>query len=74
MTVLRDGCADGDEAMHDFFMDAVFPSRGFEVVSCADWQSRAGRRPGRALFAGGAAATGPSDRFFGASNPPRYPR
>ena len=37
VTVLRDGCADGDAAMHDFFMDAVFPSRGFEVVSCADW-------------------------------------
>ncbi|MCP3803750.1 cysteine hydrolase [Allokutzneria sp. A3M-2-11 16] len=37
VTVLRDGCADGDQAMHDFFVDAVFPSRGFEVVSCADW-------------------------------------
>ncbi|MFI6043890.1 cysteine hydrolase family protein [Nocardia sp. NPDC051321] len=37
VTVLRDGCADGDPAMHDFFMDAVFPSRGFEVVSCASW-------------------------------------
>ncbi|MEV0055135.1 isochorismatase family cysteine hydrolase [Saccharopolyspora shandongensis] len=37
VTVLRDGCADDDPAMHNFFMDAVFPSRGFEVVSCADW-------------------------------------
>jgi nicotinamidase-related amidase len=37
VTVLRDGCADGDPAMHDFFMDAVFPSRGFEVVTCAGW-------------------------------------
>ncbi|GAA4529211.1 cysteine hydrolase family protein [Amycolatopsis samaneae] len=37
VTVLRDGCADGDPAMHEFFMDAVFPSRGFDVVSCADW-------------------------------------
>ncbi|TVT53933.1 cysteine hydrolase [Amycolatopsis rhizosphaerae] len=37
VTVLRDGCADGDPAMHDFFMDAVFPSRGFEVVPCAGW-------------------------------------
>ncbi|MYS87457.1 isochorismatase family protein [Streptomyces sp. SID5474] len=37
VTVLRDGCADGDAAMHDFFMDAVFPSRGFEVMSCAGW-------------------------------------
>lgn len=37
VTVLRDGCADADASMHDFFMDAVFPSRGFAVVSCADW-------------------------------------
>ncbi|MFJ8914190.1 cysteine hydrolase family protein [Amycolatopsis sp. NPDC102389] len=37
VTVLRDGCADGDQAMHDFFVDSVFPSRGFEVVTCADW-------------------------------------
>ncbi|MGV9323761.1 cysteine hydrolase family protein [Streptosporangium sandarakinum] len=38
VTVLRDGCADGDPAMHDFFMDSVFPSRGVEVVSCAGWR------------------------------------
>ncbi|QEV21694.1 cysteine hydrolase family protein [Streptomyces alboniger] len=37
ITVLRDGCADGDAAIHDFFMDAVFPARGFEVVPCAGW-------------------------------------
>ncbi|TDD75398.1 cysteine hydrolase [Actinomadura darangshiensis] len=37
VTVLRDGCADGDSAIHDFFTDAVFPSRGFEVVTCAGW-------------------------------------
>ncbi len=37
VTVLRDGCADGDAAVHDFFMDAVFPSRGFGVVPCAGW-------------------------------------
>jgi nicotinamidase-related amidase len=42
VTVLRDGCADGDVGMHDFFMDAVFPSRGFEVVPCAGWHG--GRR------------------------------
>ncbi|MGW1990346.1 cysteine hydrolase family protein [Embleya sp. NPDC001921] len=40
VTVLRDGCADGDAAIHDFFMDAVFPSRGFEVVPCADWPGK----------------------------------
>ncbi|MCO6000074.1 cysteine hydrolase family protein [Actinoallomurus rhizosphaericola] len=42
VTVLRDGCADGDPAMHDFFMDAVFPSRGFEVLSCAGFTPSAG--------------------------------
>jgi len=42
VTVLSDGCADGEAAIHDFFMDAVFPSRGFEVVDCAAWP---GERP-----------------------------
>lgn len=42
VTVLRDGCAEGDTAMHDFFMDSVFPSRGFEVVSCAEWSGPRG--------------------------------
>ncbi|GAB2508638.1 cysteine hydrolase family protein [Nocardia heshunensis] len=37
VTVLRDGCADGDPQMHAFFVDTVFPSRGFDVVSCAEW-------------------------------------
>ncbi|MYW02444.1 isochorismatase family protein [Streptomyces sp. SID3343] len=37
VTVLLDGCADADTAMHDFFMNAVFPSRGFKVLPCADW-------------------------------------
>ncbi|WP_242890993.1 cysteine hydrolase family protein [Actinomadura litoris] len=39
VTVLRDGCADGDPAMHDFFMETVFPSRGVEVVPCAGWRA-----------------------------------
>ncbi|MFE6101003.1 cysteine hydrolase family protein [Streptomyces laurentii] len=39
VTVLRDGCGDGDPAVHDFFMDTVFPSRGFEVTTCADWRT-----------------------------------
>ncbi len=42
VTVLRDGCADADPAMHDFFVDTVFPSRGFGVVSCADWEITGG--------------------------------
>ncbi|MEU7020403.1 isochorismatase family cysteine hydrolase [Streptomyces sp. NPDC046203] len=37
LTVLRDGCGDGDPAVHDFFMDVVFPSRGIEVTTCAEW-------------------------------------
>jgi nicotinamidase-related amidase len=37
VTVLRDGCADSDPTVHDFFMDKVFPSRAHEVVSCAKW-------------------------------------
>ncbi|MER6581075.1 isochorismatase family cysteine hydrolase [Nonomuraea sp. NPDC001023] len=36
VTVLSDGCGDGDPALHDFFVDAVFPSRGFDVVSCEE--------------------------------------
>jgi len=37
ITVLRDGCADSDSSVHDFFMDKVFPGRAHEVVSCAQW-------------------------------------
>jgi nicotinamidase-related amidase len=37
VTVLRDGCADSDPTVHEFFMDKVFPSRAHEVVSCARW-------------------------------------
>jgi nicotinamidase-related amidase len=37
VTVLRDGCADSDSSVHDFFMDKVFPGRAFEVVPCAAW-------------------------------------
>jgi nicotinamidase-related amidase len=36
-TVLRDGCADLDPEVHDFFMAKVFPSRDATVVACADW-------------------------------------
>lgn len=35
--VLRDGCADSDPSVHEFFMDKVFPGRAFEVVPCAAW-------------------------------------
>ncbi|MBO9523481.1 MAG: cysteine hydrolase [Nocardioidaceae bacterium] len=39
VTVLRDGCGDGDRAVHEFFMDEIFPSRGVEVVRCAEWRA-----------------------------------
>ncbi|RNL62601.1 cysteine hydrolase [Nocardioides marmoriginsengisoli] len=39
VTVLRDGCGDADPAMHEFFMSEVFPSRGVEVVRCAEWHA-----------------------------------
>jgi nicotinamidase-related amidase len=37
VAVLRDGCADGDPGVHDFFMNKIFPGRGHDVMSCADW-------------------------------------
>nr|WP_202897425.1 isochorismatase family cysteine hydrolase [Actinopolymorpha pittospori] len=43
VTVLRDGCGDADPAVHEFFMDTVFPSRAFEVTSCAGWPGRQAR-------------------------------
>lgn len=41
ITVLRDGCADSDPVVHDFFMDTIFPSRGFDVIPCASWDIKA---------------------------------
>lgn len=38
--VLRDGCADADPSVHDFFMDKVFPGRGFDVVTCGSQNPR----------------------------------
>ncbi|HEY4240422.1 MAG TPA: isochorismatase family cysteine hydrolase [Kofleriaceae bacterium] len=37
VTVLRDGCADGDPEVHAVFMDKIFPGRGYAVVACGDW-------------------------------------
>lgn len=39
ITVLRDGCADSDPAVHEFFMDKVFPGRAAKVVRCSEWLS-----------------------------------
>jgi nicotinamidase-related amidase len=46
VTVLRDGCADGDPTVHEFFMNKVFPSRAHEVVSCAKWLADDGKDRG----------------------------
>lgn len=37
LTVLRDGCADSDPAVHALFVDTVFPSRGAKILTCAEW-------------------------------------
>ncbi|WP_206794740.1 cysteine hydrolase family protein [Amycolatopsis sp. MtRt-6] len=37
VSVLADGCADEDPGVHEFFVERVFPSRGFEVRDCAGW-------------------------------------
>lgn len=37
VSLLRDGCADADPAVHAFFMDQVFPGRGHDILSCASW-------------------------------------
>ncbi len=44
VTVLRDGCADHDPAVHQFLVDRVFAARGANILACAEWPvgSRAG--------------------------------
>ncbi|HET6704202.1 isochorismatase family cysteine hydrolase [Amycolatopsis sp.] len=37
VSVPADGCADEDPAVHEFFVERVFPGRGFEVRDCAGW-------------------------------------
>ncbi|HWD03389.1 MAG TPA: isochorismatase family cysteine hydrolase [Amycolatopsis sp.] len=36
VSVLSDGCADADPEVHEFFLRKVFPSREYEVRSCAE--------------------------------------
>ena len=38
VAVPADGCADEDPAVHEFFVERIFPSRGFDVGRCADWR------------------------------------
>lgn len=40
LTVLRDGCADPDPAVHDVLVENVFRGRGAEILSCAELVSR----------------------------------
>ena len=40
LTVLRDGCADHDPAVHDFLVEKVFRARGANIVTCADFAMR----------------------------------
>jgi nicotinamidase-related amidase len=37
LTVLRDGCADHDPAVHEFLVDNVFRARGADIRTCAEW-------------------------------------
>ncbi len=37
VTVLRDGCADHDAAVHDFLVDKVFRGRAADIRTCAEW-------------------------------------
>lgn len=41
LTVLRDGCADFDPAVHEFLVDTVFRNRGAEILTCAEWPAPA---------------------------------
>jgi nicotinamidase-related amidase len=40
LTVLRDGCADSDPAVHEFLVDNVFRGRGAEILNCAQMWAR----------------------------------
>lgn len=39
VSVLSDGCADSDPAVHRFLMNTLFPARGVTVLTSADWMS-----------------------------------
>ncbi|MFI6504745.1 cysteine hydrolase family protein [Nonomuraea typhae] len=40
VTVLSDGCADGEADVHDFLVGRVFPARGAEVLTSHEWMAR----------------------------------
>jgi|SRR3569623_71033 len=37
LTVLRDGCADPEPAVHEMLVERVFRSRGADTRNCAEW-------------------------------------
>jgi nicotinamidase-related amidase len=37
LTVLRDGCADHDPAVHELLVHRVFRGRGAQILTCAEW-------------------------------------
>jgi nicotinamidase-related amidase len=37
LTVIADACADPEPAVHDFFVDTVFPERGVDVTTARGW-------------------------------------
>ncbi|MFI6393779.1 cysteine hydrolase family protein [Nonomuraea sp. NPDC050540] len=40
LTVISDGCADGEPDVHDFLVNRVFPARGAEVLTGEEWIAR----------------------------------
>ena len=44
LTVLRDGCADHDPAVHDVLVNNVFRGRGAEILTCAEFATRSEAR------------------------------
>ncbi|NUR30836.1 MAG: cysteine hydrolase [Catenulispora sp.] len=40
LTVLSDGCADAEQDVHDFLVGRIFPARGVEVLTSAEWAAR----------------------------------
>ncbi|TNC27730.1 cysteine hydrolase family protein [Amycolatopsis alkalitolerans] len=47
LTVLRDGCADPDPKVHGLLVETVFPSRGAEILTCAEWPAPSRTSGGR---------------------------
>lgn len=44
ITVLKDGCMDRDEALHDVLIEKVFKGKA-DIVTCAGWIENISARP-----------------------------